>query len=239
MGTTRTPPARPLPSWSSRLVAAHRRRVVTARAGNVSVVATGRRTGWCRTSSAHGPPASRHTCGCRVPCGRGSTCCSPCTATSVYAERLAAGEAPPGTELRTGRKQAVTVGELVEHAAVTWRGRGGAGRSRRRRSRRSRTSWRQGISRSTPTLAAATLGWRNVVDWRTAIEWTVDWYRRSPTRGRGRGDGRAAGRLRGRARAMAEAITARGSEACRACGATDSGARCSTSATSRSPTSWS
>ena len=99
----------------------------------------------------------------------------------VYAERLAAGEDLPRTlNFGPDNTQAVTVGELVEHAAVTWRGRAGMVPDPPTTTTPMPDVVETEHLEIDSTLAMATLGWRNVVDWRTAIEWTVDWYRRSP-----------------------------------------------------------
>jgi CDP-glucose 4,6-dehydratase len=102
----------------------------------------------------------------------------------VYAERLAAGDdLPPALNFGPDDSQAVTVGELVDYAAATWRGHGGSLPEPPARTVPMPDIAETGHLEIDSTLAATTLGWRNVVDWRTATEWTVDWYRRSPTEG--------------------------------------------------------
>jgi CDP-glucose 4,6-dehydratase len=102
----------------------------------------------------------------------------------VYAERLAAGDdLPRALNFGPDDSQAVTVGELVDYAAATWRGRGGSLPEPPARTVPMPDIAETGHLEIDSTLAATTLGWRNVVDWRTATEWTVDWYRRSPTEG--------------------------------------------------------
>jgi CDP-glucose 4,6-dehydratase len=99
----------------------------------------------------------------------------------LYAEQLAgSAELPRALNFGPDDSQSVTVAELADHAAATWRGLGG--------------SLPEPPTRTVPmpevaetahleidsTLAATTLGWSNVIDWRTATEWTLDWYHRSP-----------------------------------------------------------
>ena len=102
----------------------------------------------------------------------------------LYAERLAGGrELPSALNFGPDDSQVVTVAELVDHAAATWRSRGGSLPEPPTRTVPMPDVVETGHLEIDSSLAASTLGWRNVVDWRTAIEWTVDWYRESPTRG--------------------------------------------------------
>jgi CDP-glucose 4,6-dehydratase len=100
----------------------------------------------------------------------------------LYAERLAAGDdLPRALNFGPDDSQVVTVGQLVEYAATTWRDLGGSLPEPPTRTVPMPDVAETGHLEIDSTLAAKTLGWHNVVDWRTAIEWTVDWYRRSPT----------------------------------------------------------
>jgi CDP-glucose 4,6-dehydratase len=93
----------------------------------------------------------------------------------LQAEALASGHNPPAA-LNFGptESHAVTVGEVVAYAAEAWAATG-----------QPRPVW---TALTTPPiaetnrleldsqLAFASLGWRNLIDWKRAIELTVEWY---------------------------------------------------------------
>jgi len=102
----------------------------------------------------------------------------------LYAERLAAGaDLPPALNFGPDDSQAVTVAELVDHAAATWRDSGGTLPEPPARTVPMPDVAETGHLEIDSTCAATALGWHNVIGWRLATEWTVDWYRRSPTAG--------------------------------------------------------
>jgi len=99
----------------------------------------------------------------------------------LYAERLWDGpDLPAALNFGPDDTQAVTVGELVDHAAETWRHGGGTLPDPATTTVPMPDVVETGHLEIDSTLATSALGWRNAVDWRTATEWTIDWYRRAP-----------------------------------------------------------
>ena len=91
---------------------------------------------------------------------------------------MAAPDLPPALNFGPDESQTVTVGELVDHAARAWKRDGGTLPSPPTTLSPRPNMVETGHLVIDSTLATATLGWHNVIDWRTAADWTIDWYRR-------------------------------------------------------------
>ncbi len=97
----------------------------------------------------------------------------------LYAERLSnSPDLPPALNFGPDESQTVTVGELVDHAARAWKRDGGTLPSPPTTLSPRPNMVETGHLVIDSALATATLGWHNVIDWRTAADWTIDWYRR-------------------------------------------------------------
>ena len=98
----------------------------------------------------------------------------------LYAEALAAddGSAQVPSALNFGPEsdQVVSVGDLAAAAAEAWARHGGTLPEPAIRSDGGSTMVETEFLAIDSGLAASSLGWHNVLDWRTAIDWTIEFY---------------------------------------------------------------
>jgi CDP-glucose 4,6-dehydratase len=73
--------------------------------------------------------------------------------------------------------QVVPVGTLADAAAEAWTRHGGSLPAPATRAGGTPAIVETEFLAIDSSLAAASLGWHNVLDWRTAIDWTIEFYR--------------------------------------------------------------
>jgi len=97
----------------------------------------------------------------------------------LYVEALVASDGALPSALNFGPEadQLVSVGTLAEAAAEAWVRHGGALPSPAIRNGGVPTMVETELLAIDSTSAAAAIGWHNVVNWRTAIDWTIEFYR--------------------------------------------------------------
>jgi len=99
----------------------------------------------------------------------------------LYVEALAASDEESGlpSALNFGPEadQVVPVGTLAEAAAEAWARHGGVLPSPATRVEDVPTMVETEFLAIDSASAAASIGWHNVLDWRTAIDWTIEFYR--------------------------------------------------------------
>ncbi|MFL6090939.1 MAG: CDP-glucose 4,6-dehydratase [Aeromicrobium sp.] len=96
----------------------------------------------------------------------------------LYAERLMAGDdVPDALNFGPEAEQVVPVGTLVAEAAVAWERHGGVLPTPSTRSEPAPGIHETGFLAIDSALAGEALRWHNLLDWETAIDWTIEFYR--------------------------------------------------------------
>jgi CDP-glucose 4,6-dehydratase len=95
----------------------------------------------------------------------------------LHAEALATGvDVPAALNFGPAGRQAVTVAEVVDHAARTWAGLGLEVPRPPVHTAADAGYTETGVLELDSSAAAASLDWASVLDWQTAVDLTLEWY---------------------------------------------------------------